>query len=76
MLVDETIVFDHLKQKLILIVNMPSKGDLRLNYAHTVERLEALARTIRNSGTFTRQNEFQHTPPSFTPEIRSNMDKD
>ncbi|RNC29818.1 MAG: Anthranilate synthase component 1 [Candidatus Dichloromethanomonas elyunquensis] len=75
MLVDETIVFDHLKQKLVLIVNMPAKGDLELNYNHTVERLHALARTIKESGSFRKISE-NSSPDSAPLEIQSNMEKE
>jgi len=49
MVVDEMIVFDHLKQKLTLIVNMPTAGDLSLNYLRACERLQSIARIIHNS---------------------------
>ncbi|NLI93161.1 MAG: anthranilate synthase component I [Peptococcaceae bacterium] len=75
MLVDETIVFDHLKQKLVLIVNMPTKGDLELNYAHTVERLYALARTIKDSGSLAKVSRNSHN--NCGPlEVQSNMEKE
>jgi len=74
MLVDETIVFDHLKQKLVLIVNMPTKGDLTLNYEHTLDRLHALARTIKDSGSSVKFSNNQIYSSSES-EIQSNMDK-
>lgn len=50
---DEMIVFDHLRQKLQLIVNMRSEGDTSRNYARAVERLQAIERTILDSGHVT-----------------------
>jgi len=76
MLVDETIVFDHLKQKLILIVNMPTKGDLELNYAHTVERLQALSQAIKDSGPFQRFSNCSKNSVCSEPDFRSNMEKE
>jgi len=49
MLVDEMIVFDHLRQKLQIIVNMRTDGDVALQYQRTVERLYAIERTIIDS---------------------------
>jgi anthranilate synthase component 1 len=46
---DEVLAFDHLKQKLVLIVNMPTAGDLALNYRRACERLEALSRALHTS---------------------------
>lgn len=75
MLVDETIVFDHLKQKLVLIVNMPTKGDLRLNYDHTIERLQAMGRAIRDSGSFQRISDNSTKAVSKVPQVQSNINK-
>ncbi len=49
MIVDEMIVFDHLRQKLQIIVNMRTDGDLSLQYNKTVERLYAIERTIMDT---------------------------
>ena len=49
MVVDEMIVFDHLRQKLILIVNMPTSGNLSLNYDRARERLASMARVIHDA---------------------------
>ncbi len=49
MVVDEMIAFDHLKQKLTLIVNMPTAGDLALNYERACERLETNRRVLENA---------------------------
>ena len=49
MIADEMIVFDHLKQKLTIIVNMPVKGDLELNYQRACERLESVSRIINGA---------------------------
>ena len=47
---DEMIVFDHLRQKLQLIVNMRTEGDVARNYSRAVERLASIERTILDSG--------------------------
>ena len=75
MIVDEIIVFDHLKQKLLLIVNMPTKGDLRLNYDNTLERLNTMDRTIRNSRSYQPPMEKNNTP-SDDLKVNSNMDRE
>lgn len=49
MIADELIAFDHLKQKITLIVNMPSDGELELDYERAKERLLKLSYTIRTS---------------------------
>jgi anthranilate synthase component I len=46
---DEMIVFDHLKQKLTLIVNMPTAGDMELNYQRASERLLTISRVLHSS---------------------------
>ena len=73
MLVDETIVFDHLKQKLILIINMPVRGDLKLNYDNTLERLHSLERSIRNSRSYQPHKDKSHSGAGEI-ELKSNMD--
>lgn len=50
MVADEMIVFDHLRQKLQIIVNMRTDGDVALHYARATERLRAIERTIHSSG--------------------------
>lgn len=47
MIADEMVVFDHLKQKLILIVNIPSDGNLELEYIKAKERLLILYNLIK-----------------------------
>lgn len=46
---DEVLAFDHLRQKLTLIVNMPTEGDIPLNYRRACERLASMARALRDS---------------------------
>ncbi len=50
LVVDEMIVFDHLRQKLQIIVNMHTEGDVALNYHRAVARLKSIERTILDSG--------------------------
>ena len=73
MIADEMIAFDHLKQKLTLTVNMPTKGDLEHNYEQACVRLESIARTIKGA----RWKADASTPPSpaASAEPQSNMDK-
>lgn len=75
MVVDEIIAFDHLKQKLLLIINMPTEGDLQLNYDNTIQRLNSLERTIRNSYSYQPKKDRNNTS-SHNPTISSNMDKE
>ena len=73
MIVDEMIVFDHLKQKLTLIVNMPTSGDLALNYQRAGERLQSISRIIHNTRWKTAD---QSMHPAAAPVIpHSNMDQ-
>lgn len=74
MVVDEIIAFDHLKQKLLLIINMPTEGDLQLNYQNTIERLNSLERSIRNSCSQHRYIDKKNI--TVDPIISSNMDKE
>ena len=74
MVVDEIIVFDHLKQKLLLIINMPTEGDLQLNYENTIQRLNSLERIIRDSRFYQPYIGRKNTPAS-NHGISSNMDK-
>ena len=47
MLFDKVIVFDHVRQKIVLIVNM-SLEDLEVGYNKAVRELKQLAELIRN----------------------------
>lgn len=49
MLFDKVIAFDHLRQKLILMVNMPLR-DVEVNYNKAVMELEQLASLLKNGG--------------------------
>jgi anthranilate synthase component 1 len=74
MVADEMIVFDHLRQKLVLIVNMPTAGDLALNYERACERLSALERVIREAAPAQgKRREKREKAEGREPE--SNMDK-
>jgi anthranilate synthase component 1 len=46
---DEVLAFDHLRQKLTLIVNMPTAGDIPLNYRRACERLDSISRSLHAS---------------------------
>ncbi len=48
MIADEVIAFDHLKQKITLIVNMPTNDDLNYLYENTKERLLKLSHIIKS----------------------------
>jgi anthranilate synthase component 1 len=47
LLVDEVLAFDHLRQKLTLIINMPTAGDIPSNYRRACERIAEIARALR-----------------------------
>jgi anthranilate synthase component 1 len=47
MIAREVIVFDHLRQKLLLIVNASTEGNLRRNYNCAVQRLKEIHKEIR-----------------------------
>ena len=49
MLFDKVIAFDHLRQKMILIVNMPL-DDIETGYRKAVMELKQLAALIRHGG--------------------------
>ncbi len=49
MLFDKVIAFDHLRQKLILMVNMPLR-DVEVNYNKAVMELKQLASLLKNGG--------------------------
>lgn len=42
MVADEVLAFDHMQQKLILIVSIPAEGDLEASYQEAVQRIHAL----------------------------------
>jgi anthranilate synthase component 1 len=49
MFTDEVIVFDHLKQKIHIIVNMHVNGNIERAYTSTTERIKAIYREILSS---------------------------
>ncbi|MEL4105225.1 anthranilate synthase component I [Oscillospiraceae bacterium WX1] len=63
MLFDKVIAYDHLKQKIILIVNITTDR-LMENYGRAVAELEAMARLVTE--TVTQAEERQTTAPEFT----------
>lgn len=50
LVVDEMIVFDHLRQKLQIIVNMRMEGDLGRQYSIAIDRLHQIKAEISNPG--------------------------
>jgi anthranilate synthase component 1 len=48
MVVDEMIVFDHLRQKLQIIVNMKNSEDMAENYKRTIERLHEIEESLHD----------------------------
>ena len=48
MLFDQVIAFDHLRQKIVFIVNMPLNGDVKKEYENTCRRLERLKEIVRD----------------------------
>lgn len=69
MLFDKVIAFDHFKQKIILIVNMPAE-QLESSYEQAKEELDKLADLIRN-GT-----PKQHVPGKMTSAFRTLFNKE
>ena len=63
MLFDKVIAYDHLKQKISIVVNMKTDKVLE-NYGRAMSELENLARFITEVVPFTRQNLI--SKPSFT----------
>lgn len=49
MFTDEVIVFDHLKQKIHIVVNMHVNGNVERSYNSAVERIKEIYREIRSS---------------------------
>ena len=49
MFMDEVLVFDHLKQKIHIIVNMKADGNIERAYNSTVERIKSIYREILSS---------------------------
>lgn len=74
MIVDEMIVFDHLRQKLTLIVNMPVKGDFELNYQRACERLRSVKRVI-DGARWKAGGEPPRAKQAAAEQPASNMDK-
>ncbi len=77
MFTDEVIVFDHLKQKIHIIVNLHVNGDIERSYNRTVERIKKIYEEIIE----TRFKLVDNFKPDFTAknnkiEVRSNMTKE
>lgn len=72
---DEILAFDHLKQKLTLIVNMPTAGDMALNYQRACERLESISRALHSARWMAGGPEAQANPAAQA-EPQSNMSKE
>ena len=70
MFFDELITFDHLKQKIILIVNIEGTGDIEASYEQAKERLKELVHFVKRP--------CQKTDVNFDDEIEftSNMTKE
>lgn len=63
MLFDKVIAYDHLKQKICIVVNMKTEKILE-NYGRAVSDIEALSRFITE--TVTVQRQYSTSKPSFT----------
>ncbi len=61
MIADEVLVFDHLRQKIIIIVNASPRGNARRNYNTAVQRLKEIYREIES----TRWKLHSHSPGSI-----------
>lgn len=75
MIADEVIAFDHLKQKITLIVNMPTNGDLNYLYDMAKERLLKISHIIKSgSHNIKPSNSFKSGTPHLS--AISNMSKE
>ncbi len=74
MIADEMIAFDHLRQKLTIIVQMPVKGDLEVNYQRACERLESISRII--NGARWKADGIQPAAQVASNQPQSNMSKE
>lgn len=54
MLFDKVIVYDHLKQKIIVIVNMLRNGQLKENYLKAISDIEDIVKLIKEQGMQTK----------------------
>ncbi|MCM3784007.1 anthranilate synthase component I [Neobacillus mesonae] len=81
MFCDQVIVFDHVKQQLLLVGNVHVKPgdrdqDILDNYAKVMEKLEELAKVLADEGP--RENANRHTIPSHIElgNVKSNLTKE
>jgi anthranilate synthase component I len=72
MVADRLIVYDNMRQKLILIANMETQGDTAQNYNKACETLNEMRLEIRKSKEALND---KHTQPARKPEWKSNMTK-
>lgn len=72
MIVDEMIAFDHLKQKLVLMVNMSTKDDITLSYQRALERLKTMERVIDQST----HGRGSRITGGYVGEVKSNMTRE
>lgn len=77
MLADEIIAFDHLRQKLHIIVNMHAGGNLERAYNTAVERIREVYREILASRSRMDSSTFCNSPDHNQPlKVQSNISKD
>lgn len=74
MFADEIIAYDHLKQKLIVFVNMRTDGDINQNYNRATKRINQIKSEI--SSKKSNQHEEESINYRETLEIESNMSKE
>ncbi|MCX7773705.1 MAG: anthranilate synthase component I [Clostridia bacterium] len=72
MIADEMIAFDHVRQRMLLIVSIPAKEDLETAYQSAVERIHALHELVLESTPSRRSKNSGFLPGPMT----SNMTKD
>lgn len=70
---DELVVFDHLKQKLVLVVNMHTDLDLRLQYERAVKRLIEIQGELSAAPSPLRRGAADYRRPSHP---KSNLTKE
>jgi len=70
MLFDKVIAFDNLRQKIVLIANMSTKGDLKANHEKAVSDIKDMVDLIKNG------KPFKNTQSKLTSEFRFLFEKD
>ena len=74
LLVDELVIFDHLKHKVILVVHLPLEGNREENYRQGQERIAELFEKI--DAPLSRESLFSPFETVSLPSFRANLEKE